>query len=1067
MRKKLFLFLVCLIVGIGLATAQTTRITGVVVSAEDGQPIVGASIMVKGTSLGTVTDVNGAFYLNVPGSAKTFAVSYIGMDTQEVVIKAGVIKIVLKPTLKQLDEVVVVAYGTAKRESLTGSVAVVDSKKLEKHITTSVTGALEGSTPGVQVNNTYGEPGSDPVIRIRGFSSVNGSNDPLYVVDGVPYDGNISDISSTDVESISILKDAASAALYGNRASNGVILITTKKGKTTGTTTLTFSTNQGMYTRGIPEYDRLGANQWMETEWLGMKNYAMSLSSLKLNATDAAAFATNNLIGDLVKRNIYNAADNALFDANGKLTATQLPGYDDLDWSKGVVRTGRRQEYNATATSGGDKFNVYSSIGYLKEDGYINNIGFERYSGRINTNYNPNPWLKVGININATTQTSNYNGDASGTAYANPFHVCRYMAPVYPMHLHNADGSYKLDASGNKQYDLTSSYLDNRNIVYEIQNNFERQKRNTLEGQAYGTITLPYDFNVTIKGDLNKSTNNRSKYDNPRIGDGATNNGRLTDYSYQYSTYNFQQQLSWSHEFGLHHIDVLVGHENYGYKRSYFYGMNTGMSVQGNYVMGNFTTNSFLSGADDEYKTESYLSRARYNYDEKYFADISFRRDGSSRFNPNSRWGNFYSMGGNWNISKEDFMKSIAWVNNLKLRASYGEVGNDSGVGLYGYMALYELDKNGGSGSLIKQTLSANNIKWETNQTVDAALEGRLFDRLNFSVGYFDKRSKDLLFAVNLPLSAGSYPHDSNDPANMNLTINRNIGTISNRGWEISADYDLIKSRDLTWNIGADATFLKNKVIKLPGGQDILHDSYEKFSEGHSIYEFFTWHFVGVDQMTGNSLYTIDPTKKDLATSANKLVTINGTDYTTDNTYGLKKWAGSASPKVYGAFHSNLSWKNFSMGFLFTYALGGKVYNSSYASLMSTSAASASALHKDVLKSWNGVPTGMTATSADRIWADGTPLVDHNLSIYTNGVSDRWLTNASYLVLKNINFSYQLPKSIISSLGIQGLLITAGIENAFTLTARKGLNPQYSYNGLEDDTYVTARVYNLGLTVNF
>lgn len=990
------------------------------------------------------------------------------MQTQEVLIKPNV-KVFMKADAEMLDEVIVVAYGTAKKESLTGSISVVDSKKIEKRITTSVTGALEGSAPGVQVNNTYGEPGKAPSIRIRGFGTlVSGASDPLFIVDGVPFDGNIAELNSNDIESMSILKDAASAALYGNRAANGVVLITTKSGRGSDKPSITLQINQGIYNRGISEYERLGADQWMEASWKAMKNYAMT-GSLGLGESDAAAYATKNIITGYARRNIYDAADDALFDANGNLIANKLSGYDDLDWAKDIERNGYRQEYNLSASSSGDKLSVYSSVGYLNEKGYVIASGYERFSGRVNSTYTPNKWIKAGLNLSGSTTKRDYNDNATGEYYANPFYITRYMAPVYPLFMHNADGSYALDELGNKQYDVTSSYLSNRNIAYELRNNKEESRRNVLGGQAFVTVNLPYDFSVTVKGDLNNSTSNNTKYDNPKIGDGATNNGRLTSYAYQYTNYTMQQLINWKHSYkNMHNVDVMLGHENYSWERKYTSGMNTGMAVDGNLTMGNFLTNSFFNGSDDEYKTESYLARARYNYDERYFAEASFRRDGSSRFHPDNRWGNFFSVGASWNIKREAFMQDIDWIDHLKFRASYGEVGNDAGVNYYGYMALYTIDKNGGEAALLKKSLSAPDIKWETTQTLDFALEGRLFDRLNFQIGYFDKRSKDLLFEVRLPLSAGSYPWvDTDNGAPMNLTQYKNIGTVSNRGVEIALDADAINTRDWKWNIGLDATFLKNKVVKLPDGKDILRGM-QNYSEGHSIYEFYTYHFAGVDQMTGQSLYTIDPEKKEDAAANNALTTIDGTDYTTITTYGKRDWAGSALPKVYGSIHSAVSWKDLSLNILFTYGLGGKVYDGSYHSLMSTSAmSSGSALHKDALKSWDGVPEGMTETSANRIDPNGVPALDFNRSTDNNATSDRWLTSASYLVFKNLNLSYSLPKSWMNRWGISGLTLTAGIENLFTVTARKGLNPQLSFNGTSDDTYVTARVYNLGLTVKF
>ena len=569
-----------------------------------------------------------------------------------------------------------------------------------------------------------------------------------------------------------------------------------------------------------------------------------------------------------------------------------------------------------------------------------------------------------------------------------------------------------------------------------------------------------------MKGDVSHSTSNNKKYDNPEIGDGATNNGRLTSYAYQYSTVTLQQIINWNYQFNdVHNVELMAAHESYSWQRKYTAGMNTGMAVDGNLTMGNFLNNSYFLGSDDEDKTESYLARAKYNYADRYFVEASFRRDGSSRFHKDNRWGNFFSLGASWNMKQEKFMKDVDWVNALKLRASYGEVGNNMGVNYYGHMALYTIDKNGGEAALVKKSLSAPDIKWETTQTVDIAVEGTLFNRLNFQIGYFDKRSKDLLFEVRLPLSAGSYPWVDD---NMNMTQYKNIGTVSNRGWEISLNGDIIKNKDWRWNLGVDATFLKNKIIKLPDGKDILHGQ-QNYSEGHSIYEWYTYHYAGVDQMTGTALYDIDPDKKESAEAAGALMTINGVDYATTTSYAKRDWRGSALPTVYGSITSALSWKNFNLNMLFTYSLGGKTYDGSYASLMgvSESGASGNAYHKDILNSWDGAPAGMTENSANRVDPNGTPRADFYKSSDLNGVSDRWLTSSSYFVFKNLNLSYSLPTNWMKSIGLEGITVNAGVENLFTLTSRKGLNPQYSFNGGSDDTYVTARVYNFGLSVKF
>ena len=1063
MEKRIKMLFACLFLFVGMAMAQT-KVSGTVLSYEDNEPIVGAAVRVVGTNTGAVTDVNGKFTITCPAGKNTLSISYVGMESIEVSARANM-RILLKNDAQNLDEIVVVAYGTAKKQSITGAVSSIDAKEIDKRIATSVTGALEGAAPGVQVNNTYGEPGAEPTIRIRGIGSINGSNTPLYVVDGVIYSGNISDLNSNDIQSISVLKDAASSALYGNRAAAGVVIITTKAGRSTSNSSISLKVNHGFYGRGLKEYDRLGVKDWMETSWDAMKHYAMT-GSLGLGEAEAAQYATEHLATDVIQNNIFNADPTQLFDANGKLTASVKPGYTDLDWEDNVERTGNRQEYNLDGNYTSDKVSVYSSIGYLKENGYIVGSDFERYTGRVNTTFTPNKWITSGLNVNASISKRHFNDNANGSYYSNPFYVARYMAPVYPYYMHNDDGSILYDEFNQPVYDTTSPYLDNRNITYEIRKDKDESRRNVIDATAFATINLPYDFSLTVKGNMSRRTNNRTSYNNPEIGDGATNNGRLSAYNYEYNNYTMQELLNWGHDYGLHHVDVLLGHENFHYESKVNYGMNTNMAVDDLFVMSNFLTNSYFAGYDNEYATESYLSRVRYNFDQKYFFDASWRRDGSSRFHKDNRWGNFFSLGASWNAKKENFLKDVKWIDQSRLRVSYGEVGNDAGVSYYAYQALYYIDKNGGNPALMKQSLAANEIKWETTQTFDIALEGRLFDRLNYSIGYFDKRSKDLLFAVRLPLSAGSYPYNEDD---YNMTIYKNIGTISNRGWEIAFDYDIFKGKKFSWNVGIDATFLSNKIIKLPDGNNIL-SGLHNYTEGRSLYDFYTYHFVGVDQMTGNSLYTLDPEKEEAAAAAGELVEINGVKYTNDTAYGLRDFHDTALPTVYGSFHTNLSWNGLSASFLFTYSLGGKTYDGSYQSLMSTNAmSSGSAIHKDALKAWNGVPEGMTETSANRIDPNGIPAMNYDRSSKNNATSDRWLTNASYLVCKNISLSYSLPKSILNAwnVGINGITLNAGVENLFTITARKGMNPQYSFLGGSDDTYVTSRVFNFGMTLNF
>lgn len=1071
MEKKLRLFLLSLCILIGTAaTAQVSTVTGKVIANEDEEPIAGASVIVKGTSLGSVTDVDGRFRIpNVPVSAEEIIVSFIGMETQEVKIGPNIL-VRLKSSIQALDEVVIqVAYGTAKRTSLTGAISSVDAKEIAKRPVSSVASVLEGTTTGIQVNNTYGQPGGSPSIRIRGFNTVNGDNSPLYVLDGVPFGGNISDLNSADIESISVLKDAASAALYGNRAANGVILITTKKGKSERAR-INISTTQGIYTRGIAEYDKLGCDDWMEVMWQGYRNQLLSNG---YTLEDANAATNKNLIPELLVYNIYNKADDALFDSNGKLVADARvkDGFkNDLDWFKPVERTGYRQEYVISGDASYNKGDFYFSASYLSEDGYIKNSGFERLTGRANVNLRPTKWFKAGFNAAGTHQVTDLtNGDDTGS-YTNPFNYARYMAPIYPVHLHDMEtGDYIYDDSGNIIYDSGSEYgrpqNNGRHVAWENELNLDRTYRNTFNAQLYADIKFLKDFTFTLKGDLNvRNTENRS-YNNAIIGDGQGNNERAKRVTYRYKNYTVQQQLNWNHIFDKHYIDVLVAHEAYAYKYNYLYAYKTNETFAGKHDLVNFTEMTDITDYENNYTTESYLGRIRYNYADKYHVEASFRRDGSSRFHPDYRWGNFWSLGGSWVISEEDFIKDINWIDMLKFRASYGEVGNDAGVSYYGYMPLYTIDQNGLQAALYKSQNAAENIKWESTASFGIAIEGTLFDRMNFSVEYFDKRSRDLLFDVNLPLSAGATSSTS-----AVSTVTKNLGTVSNRGFEFIADVDIIRNRNWRWNVGLNLTTLKNKIITLPeqNRENGLINGTKKYMEGHGVYDFWMYQFVGVDQLTGNSLYlpdletyTVDEIKE-----AGYLVQIGDKNYTTYTTYAKKDWSGSAIPDVYGSLSTSLTWKDFTLSGLFTYSIGGKVYDYSYASLMGVTT-NPSAIHKDVLNSWQAAPEGMTEDSPNRIDPNGIPVINYELSSKNNAQSTRFLTDASYLVIKNIALSYSVPKKLVSQLDLNSLAINASIENLATFTKRKGMNPQQSFSGTSNDMLVTPRIFTIGVSVNF
>lgn len=993
---------------------------------------------------------------------------------------------------KELDDVVIqVAYGASKKSTLTGSVSQIESKDIDKRPTSSVTSVLEGTVSGIQVNNTYGEPGNSPIITIRGYGTVNGLNNsqPLYIIDGVAFGGNPSDLNANDIESITVLKDAASCALYGNRASNGVILITTKRGKGEKMH-FNLKLSQGSYSKGLKEYEMLNANQFMEASWQSLRNARMSSQNEDL--ATAGAYATQHLIGDELYLNIYNQAADALFDANGKLAqdVSMLEGYaNDRDWYDEAIRHGYRQEYNFSGSQNTAKADYFFSLGYLDEKGYTKNSGLDRLNGRININLRPAKWIQAGLNLSGSHQHIDYSAGSSTLGYNNPFYTARFIAPIYPIHLHAADGSYLLNSNGEKQYD-TGSYVDQdgnpittrmqfpgKNMIWENQLNINRTTRNTGQAIAYVDFKFLNDFTFSLKGDLNLRSNDNLYYLNSTVGDAQSVNGRIRKTEYTYKNYTFQQQLKWAHTFGNHSVSALIGHENYSLNYDYDLQQKSNEAITGSTNISQFATIELVNGYTTRYRTESYLGRVRYNYLDRYNVEASFRRDGSSRFAKGSRWGNFGSIGANWVISKEAFMRPVTWVNFLKLRADYGRVGNDDGVNYNAYKALYSSSfTNGGLPAFYLSQIGNENLQWETGESFGIGIEARLFHRWNLNVEYFDKRNKDLLFEVYSPLSAGSTKFKE-----FTASITQNMGTIANRGFEISTDVDILKNKDWTVNLAANATFLKNKVTQLPdqNKEGIISDIY-KIEEGKSRFEFYTYTYAGVDQMTGKALYKADlENNKVLNADGNviagnedgrditkEVVCIDGNYYVNAITYALKENHGTAVPTVYGSFTPSISYKSLTISALFTYSLGGKVYDNIYKSLMTTTTTPHN-YHTDIMRSWNGVPEGMTEDSPNRIWKDGVPQINSYTSADNNAVSSRWLTSANYLILKNLYMSYDLPKEWVRAISMEGIRVNLSCENLFTSSKRQGMNPQQSLDGYQYNYLVTPRIFTIGLDIKF
>lgn len=1091
--RKLFLILMSLVAVSWSAIAQNRTVHGTVVDAADNEPLIGVTVMPIGGGQGAATDVDGKFTLSVPANVHQIKVSYVGYKEQTVAISNNMV-IRMASSSTNLDDVVVVAYGTANKESLTGSVAVVGAKEIEDRPITSVTSALEGSAPGVSVNSSASSPGSAPAIRIRGYNSfTSGAMSPLYVVDGLVYNGDIASINPADVESMSVLKDAASCALYGSRGANGVVLITTKKAKGQGKVDVNVQMNWGAYGLALPLYDRLGVNKWMEASIRGLANGDVYNSNGEMSYADAVAARTTTFVNDYLKGgNIFGIQNEEgvwqrvegydVFDQNGLMApgVAVMPGYTDLDWWDAITRTGSRQEYNINAAGATEKFDAFASVGYLTQDGYVLNSDFRRFTSRFNANYNPVSYFRAGMNLSAAYSTGTVANASNQTAVTNPF-LTMFTAPVKPIFMHGEDGQILRNADGSPVYAINDGLNDSSNLIQATKLNKISNKALSVDASLYGTAILPYGFEATVRGGMYRYKSDYNDYSNNQEGSQKGVGGLDRDYQSIYN-YSFSQSLNWSHEYGINHVDVLLHHENYKVESDESYFRLSGQKLDNRYDLSNFEEITNHVQEIMGYTTESYLGRVRYNYDQKYFGEFSLNRDGSSQFHKDHRWGTFWSVGASWIISKEKFMQNLNWLNYLKFRAAYGTTGNNQACSYYNYMTLFSFNA---TGSLILSQLAAPELRWESTNTLDLALEGSLFDdRFNFTVGFFDKRNADLIYSLTKPFSSGTIGNSGSLPS-----VLTNIGEMQNYGWELQFGVDIIRNANVVWDFNIDASFITNKIKKLPNGRDLPGQG---LFQGKSRYEKYTYEWAGVDQMNGRSLYYMNPNSPDFysydengarvynedlwnqkvqaAKNANAYVEIDGVPYTYDTVHAGRKLMGSALPVVFGSFGSNVSWKGLRFGLLFTYSLGGKVMDNNYNSLMSFSKGSAGALHKDVLKGWTQVPEGMTEDSPKRIDRHGIPQINGENGGYSTQESSQYLIGADYLSLKNLSLSYDLPRKWVNALKLQNINVGFQMENVFIATRRKGLNSMSSAGGTVGSTgayYQPARTYTFQLGVKF
>lgn len=1095
--KKLFLLLTAVLITAACAMAQSKVVSGTVVSAADDEPLAGATVMPIGGGQGTSTDLDGNFSLTVPEKVHELNVSYVGFNTRKVAVSSGKMTIKLESSENSLDEVMVVAYGTAKKSAFTGSATVISNDAIEKTQVTNVLDALSGKVAGLQLSNASGAPGaSSPTIRIRGFSSMNAGNSPLVIVDGTPYSNDINTINTNDIESMTVLKDAASNALYGARGANGVILITTKRAKL-GEAKVTVDAKWGMNMRATQDYDYIkDPAQYYEMYYRSLYNYATTapekitnpstgqeenIGGLGYGAEQAYIWANNNLTADNAYGLGYNVytmpAGQYLIGTNGKLnpaaTIGRLVNHKGAsyfvtpdNWLDETYKHSLRQEYNVSVTQGNDRSNFFASVGYLKNDGIIvAKSDFQRFTARLNADVQAKPWLKVGARGSYSHIVMNAMDSEEGNSAStgNIFAAATDIAPIYPLYIRDAAGNIMVDKYGNTRFDYGSGdnaglkrpIFGDSNAVDAMILDTNKIEGNNFNGAAFVEVRFLKDFKFTSNNNVNLQEMRQTQVTNPYYGQYATQNGVVAKYHTRSVDYTYQQLLTWNHRFGKHNVDALLGHEWFKTTYYYLYGSKSSMFDRGNEELAGAIIKGNANSYTTEYNNEGWIFRGQYDYDSKYFGSFSFRRDASSRFHPSHRWGNFWSIGGAWIISKESFLQDVTWLDMLKVKASYGEQGNDN-IGNFRYTNTYNIVNSNNMPGATPASMGNEDITWEKNGNFNAGVEFSMFNgRFTGNFEAFYRKTSDMLMFFPLPSSFGYTGYYDN------------IGDMKNTGVEIELGGTPIKTRNFKWDVNFNMTWYKNRISKLPEdrkGQKgyIFKDDFKLdpalgyssgnyfYGEGESMYSFYTYKYAGVNKENGKALYY-----KNVYNDNGDVI---GTETTDDYTKASRYIVGTALAPVYGGFSTSFAYRDFDLSLAFNYQIGGKVYDSGYAQLMGTPYDSSKGgnIHSDMLNAWS--PENPDSDIPRNMFGQQ----------YSNATSDRFITDASYLSLENINFGYTLPTKLVRKAYLSKVRVYLACDNIWVWSKRQGLDPRQSFTGGSNNTYYAPiRTISGGLTVEF
>ena len=1075
--KKLLILLIALSFGILSVSAQTRQVSGKVTD-NGGAPIPGVSVTVKGSTTGTVTNTDGEFMLTVPLN-EVLSFSFIGMKTVEMPITTGnVYNVTMEYDVIGVDEVMVVAYGTTKRSSFTGSAKQIGSEELEKTKTVDLAKSMEGKIAGVQVVTTSGQPGNASEIRIRGIGSLNASQQPLYVLDGVPYNGNIASIDPRDIESFTVLKDASAAALYGSRASNGVIMITTKNGKS-GESKIEFSADFGQNMHLNPFYDVVSSPQdYNVYSWEALKNWKQ-YGPNPLSDADARTWATNNLVDQLGGYSQFDvngdgkitAADTELVQTSGLFNPAAKQLISD-NWEDELIKNGMSRKLGLNVSGGNDRTTYFSSVNYVYDEGYVIESDFNRLTSTLNLQHQVKPWLKVNNKMGYTYFKQNASVDETASRGNNAFAFVNNMPSVYPVFLYDINGSKIIDPlTGGYMYDYSdgttppNTLPKNRNYnvfvnpvgAYALDENYTI--RNEINVNSNLELTFLKDFKFTTTFGLTYFNNTYYSQYNSYYGD-AKDKGYISRTVDQNQIYTWNQILTWVKQFGDHSLSAMAGHEAWSYENRYTYLRKETVLKEKVPEFDNAILMTNLSSDIFQRRIESYISQVKYDFAGKYFANISFRRDGSSRF-ANNHWGNFWSTGASWLINEEDFMANSGFVDLLKFKASYGVQGNESITQSYPSYDLLNVQNLNGSIAIAFAEKGNSNLTWESNKTFNTGIEFDLWKKFSGELEYFIRDTYDMLYQRDMPLSLGY------------STIWVNDLDMRNSGLEFTLNYTPVRKPDFSVTVSVNGGYYKNEITKMPldlatGDEALFIQSgsfgYEK---GRSVYDRYLVLYAGVDTETGKALYkkAVDAEGNDIPDlNASTLpgllekgeITWETTDVWADGTRTFE--GSSAVPDMAGGFGINTFFKNFELDLNFMYQIGGTAYDDVYRELMNASRAVGNGnYHADIAQRWQK-PGDVT----------NVPRLTSDLDKDFDGRHSNWLIDASYLGLTNARLGYTVPSAFSKKLQMESIALNVTGNNLFMLTQRKGFYPSGTWTGTSNDfQYMPLSSVSFGIKVTF